>query len=422
MSIADCTGVAWWKEPTREQWYAFVAAWLGWTLDAFDFTIFLLIMVPISHEFQVPLTAVTTVFSITLWLRIVGATAAGWLADRVGRKVPLMISVLWYSVCNFIAGFSPSFAFLFFWRALLGVGMGAEWASGATLAMESWPARSRGLMSGILHGSWGIGFALSATAYGLLYDRIGWRGLLIIGVLPAVVCVWMRYYVREPEAWSENRKRQCQTPKVMHPPLFVIFEAKLLGNTINACFWMASSFCAYYSIWALFQIYLRTQLNWTPRQIWWPLFWANIIVPFGSATWGYVADICGRRPAIILPAAIGLVLTPFYLLSTDFHTVTILFVVQGLFAGSIYSQNPSYLTERFPTEVRATAAGFVFHQGTLIGGLVPPVLTYFAIEQKRGFATPMMIATMFSLAFVIVAVWLGPETKGKSLTDYSEVR
>jgi MFS family permease len=125
-----------WKEPTKDQWIAWWAAWLGWTLDAFDFTIFLLIMVPIANEFNVPLTAVAIVFTLTLWLRLVGATASGWLADRVGRKIPLMISILWYSICNFIAGFSPSFMFLLFFRALLGIGMGAEWPAGASLAME----------------------------------------------------------------------------------------------------------------------------------------------------------------------------------------------------------------------------------------------------------------------------------------------
>src|ERR1700748_1609615 len=136
--------IPWWKEPSRDQWYAWVAAWLGWTLDAFDFTVFLLIMVPISKEFGVPLTAVAFVLTITLWLRLVGAVASGWLADRIGRKAPLMISIAWYSICNFIAGFSPSFLFLAVFRALLGIGMGAEWPAGAALAMETWPTRSRG--------------------------------------------------------------------------------------------------------------------------------------------------------------------------------------------------------------------------------------------------------------------------------------
>src|SRR3974390_2102605 len=101
--------VPWWKEPTKDQWVAWIAAWLGWMLDAFDFTIFLLIMLPISQEFGVPLTAVTAVFAVTLWLRLLGATAAGWMADHMGRRAPLMISILWYSLCNFIAGFSPTF-------------------------------------------------------------------------------------------------------------------------------------------------------------------------------------------------------------------------------------------------------------------------------------------------------------------------
>src|SRR5438046_90075 len=167
MAVAADTAntVAWWKEPTKDQWLAWVAAWLGWTLDAFDFTIFLLIMVPIAKEFQGPLVDVTFVFTVTLWLRLVGATASGWLADRAGRKLPLMISILWYSICNFIAGFSPSFWFLFLFRALLGIGMGAEWPAGAALAMESWPTRSRGFMSGVLQGAWGLGFALSSAAY-----------------------------------------------------------------------------------------------------------------------------------------------------------------------------------------------------------------------------------------------------------------
>ena len=129
--------VPWWKEPTKDQWLAWIAAWLGWTLDAFDFTMFLLIMVPISQEFHVPLTEVAFVLSVTLWLRLVGAVGSGWLADRVGRKIPLMISILWYSLSNFAAGFSPTFTYLFIFRALLGIGMGAEWPAGAALAMET---------------------------------------------------------------------------------------------------------------------------------------------------------------------------------------------------------------------------------------------------------------------------------------------
>src|ERR1700748_3298660 len=239
-AAANTVPVPWWKEPTKDQWMAWVAAWLGWTLDAFDFTIFLLLMVPIAEAFKVPLVEVTAVFTITLWLRLVGAVGSGWLADRIGRKTPLMISILWYSVCNLLGGIAPSFAMLFLFRALLGIGMGAEWPAGAALAMESWPARSRGLMSGVLQGSWGLGFALSGLAYGFLYGPLeawhkgyGWRGMLILGVLPALACVWIRMYVKEPEVWAENKKIENTTQQQASLPLFAIFKRKYLFNTLT---------------------------------------------------------------------------------------------------------------------------------------------------------------------------------------------
>jgi len=420
-SVASRAQGPWWKEPTKDQWYAYIAAWLGWTLDAFDFTIFLLIMVPIAKEFDVPLTAVTIVFTLTLGMRLVGATGAGWLGDRIGRKTPLMISILWYSICNFIAGFSPTFLFLLIFRTLLGIGMGAEWPAGAALAMESWPTRSRGFMSGILQGSWGLGFALSAAAYGLLYEHIGWRGLLWIGILPALAVVWIRFYVKEPPVWAENKRLQKEKQTEVKAPLLMIFKRKYLYNTLTGCAWMASAFCVYYSIWALFATYLQKELQWTPGQVAVPLFWANIIVFGGNAVWGLVADRWGRKPGIFIPAIIGIFVTPLYLYTKDPLWIVAGFIVQGFFAGAIYGQNPSYLCERFPTEVRATASGFVYHQGAIFGAFIAPVLTYFAIEMKMGFAMPMMISTTIFLVLVIIFVLMGPETKGKHLTADVEV-
>ena len=241
ITVATDRQIPWWREPTADQWLSYVAAWLGWTLDAFDFTVFLLIMVPIAQEFHVPLTEVTLIFTVTLWMRLIGATASGWLADRVGRKTPLMISILWYSICNFIAGFSPAFWFLFLFRALLGIGMGAEWPAGAALAMESWPAHSRGFMSGALQGSWGLGFLLSSAAYGLLYNAIGWRGLLWLGVLPALVTLYIRKFVKEPEVWRENREKQQQQREEFKAPLLEIFRLRMLGNTLTTCLWMGAA-------------------------------------------------------------------------------------------------------------------------------------------------------------------------------------
>src|ERR1700726_1536672 len=207
-AAATVRPIPWWKEPTKDQWYAYLSAWAGWTLDAFDSTAFLLIIAPIAKEFDVPVADVAFVLTITLWMRLIGATASGWLADRIGRKKPLMISIAWYSLCNLAAGLAPSFALLFLFRALLGIGMGAEWPAGAALAMETWPIRSRGFMAGVLQSSWGLGALLSSAAYGLLYNSIGWRGLLILGVLPALLLVYIRFFVKEPAVWLENRRLQ----------------------------------------------------------------------------------------------------------------------------------------------------------------------------------------------------------------------
>jgi MFS transporter, SHS family, lactate transporter len=407
----------WWREPTKDQWMAYVAAWLGWTLDAFDFTIFLLIMVPIAQYFHVPLIAVTAVFTITLWMRLFGATAAGWLADRVGRKTPLMISILWYSICNFLAGLAPSFWLLFLFRALLGIGMGAEWPAGAALAMESWPPRSRGLMSGILQGSWALGFLLASAVYGLLYTSWGWRGMLLIGVLPAFVVLWVRKYVKEPKVWVENRKKQREQQQEFRTPLFEIFRPRVLGNTITACLWMASGFVIYYTVFGLFATHLEKDLHFSPGAVALPLALMNIATFLASGFWGMVSDRIGRRWGMIIPALLGVLITPFYLFPTSYAMLVVAFTFQGFFLGAIYGQNPAYLSERFPTEVRATAAGFCYHQGAVWAGFAGPLLTAWAVTQSSGFVMPMLYTTLGAVAVFVIALLLGPETKGKVLVS-----
>jgi SHS family lactate transporter-like MFS transporter len=422
MAIAQASQIPWWREPTKDQWYAWWAAWLGWTLDAFDFTVFLLIIKPIADEFQVPTTEVAIVFTLTLWMRLIGAVASGWLADRIGRKTPLMISILWYSVCNFIAGFSPSFWFLLVFRTLLGIGMGAEWPAGAALAMEQWPIRSRGFMSGILQGSWSIGFLLSSVIYGLLFDHIGWRGMLWIGVLPALTVVWIRYYVKEPEIWVENRRQQREQQREVRAPLIEIFKPGMLANTLMACWWMASNFILYYSIWALFATHLQADLHLTTMGTAVPFMIANILSFLGMSFWGWTADHIGRRWAMIIPAAIAIPIAPIYLFTNSELWITIGFGLQGAFGGALYSQLPAYLSERFPTEVRATASAFCYHQGAIFGGLVAPILAYFAITYQIGYAVPMLIGTVVAAASVVIALLLSPETKGVELVSDIQVR
>jgi MFS transporter, SHS family, lactate transporter len=415
-SIVTANTIPWWKEPTKEQWLAWVAAWLGWTLDAFDFTIFLLIMVPISKDFGVPLTEVATVFTLTLWMRLVGATASGWVADRIGRKKPMMISIAWYSVCNFIAGFSPTFWFLFLFRALLGIGMGAEWPAGAALAMETWPQRSRGFMGSVLQGSWGLGALLSSAAYGLLYDSIGWRGLLWLGVLPALSIVYIRIYVKEPAIWLENRRLQRTLKREVRTPLFSIFKRQVLGNTLTACWMMASAFVVGYSVGGMFPSYLQKDLGFSPGLVALPVMLSSLMFFLSAALWGWYADRFGRRQAIIITALLTIPVAPLYLLTTNYTMIVVFFTLQGAFGGGgMHVQYPHYLSERFPTEVRATAAGFCYHQGAIFGGLVGPVLAYYATAWHLGFAVPMLVGTTVAAASLVVAMWFSPETRGKEL-------
>jgi MFS transporter, SHS family, lactate transporter len=406
----------WWKEPTKDQWYAFVAAWLGWTLDAFDFTVFLLIMHPIAEYFHVSMLSVTFVFTITLWMRLLGATASGWIGDRIGRKKPLMIAILGYSICNLAAGLSPTFTFLFVARAILGLFMGAEWPAGSALAMETWPQRSRGLMGGILQGSWGIGFLMSFAIYGLFYDSIGWRGMLIAGVVPALAVVYIRFFVKEPEVWIENKRLQKVENREVKAPLLKIFRRGVLANTLTACWWMASGFVTYYSVTVLFATHLQVDLKLSPAAIGEVGVAANLVTFLASVGWGWVADKIGRRGAMIIPALLAIPLAPIYLLSHDYVWIWWGFVLQGACgSGGMQGQMATYLNERFPTEVRATASGFCYHQGAIWGGLVAPIVAYFATVHHLGYAIPMMIGTgVFALSY-IVALLSSPETRGKEL-------
>ena len=415
-NAASSKSIAWWKEPTKDQWYAWWAAWLGWTLDAFDFTVFLLVMVPIAEEFGVPLTAVAFVLTITLWMRLVGAVAAGWLADRIGRKTPLMISIAWYSLANFLAGFSPSLWVLLLFRALLGIGMGAEWPVGASLVMENWPERSRGLMSGILQASGNLGFLLSSVVYGLLYTTIGWRGMMWLGILPAFTIIYIRIYVKESPVWLENRRLQRATGREVKAPLLAIFKRGMIGNTATACWFMASGFITYYSINSLFASHLQTDLHMSPAAIATPIALANLLAFIASSCWGWLSDRVGRRWAMILPAMVAIPLAPFYLFSDNFTIVVVFFVLQGMAgSGGMFGQVPAYLNERFPTEVRTTASAFCYHQGAIWGGLCAPVLVYFSTTFQTGLAIPMLVGTVVGAASFITALLLSPETKGAKM-------
>jgi SHS family lactate transporter-like MFS transporter len=270
-------------------------------------------------------------------------------------------------------------------------------------------------MGGILQGMFGLGFALASLAYWLLFDAIGWRGLLWIGILPALLCVYIRYFVKESAVWVENRKRQRDLKQEVRAPLMSLFKPALLANTLTACWWMASLLVAWYSVYGLFATWLQTEFKVSPAAVATPVLLSNLASFAGCGLWGWVADRIGRRWSMIVLAIIGSIVAPVYLLPNDLAWIIAGFVIQGFFVGSIVALNPSYLSERFPTEVRSTASGFCYHFGAVVGSFVPPVISYLAIEQHMGFGSPMLVGTVAGCASVVIALLISPETKGKVL-------
>ena len=338
-----------------------------------------------------PLTEVTAVFTVTLWMRLVGATAAGWMADRMGRKAPLMISILWYSICNFIAGFSPSFTFLFFGPRPAGHRHGRGMAG------------RRGAGHGILAGTlarlhvrraarlMGAGLRVVRARLRLpvspleLASGCRWRGMLILGVLPALVCrVDPRLREGAGGLGREQAASRQDVKQQVSLPLFAIFKRKYLFNTLDRLPVDGRDFCVYYAIWALLGTYLQKELSWTPPRWRSRCSGATSSSSLASASGARCRTSVGRRWAMMIPAFIAIFITPLYLATTDPHLFLDLVHAAGrLRRRRSTARIPSYLSERFPTEVRATAAGFVYHQGAIWGGLVAPVLTYFAVDRGR---------------------------------------
>jgi len=267
-----------------------------------------------------------------------------------------------------------------------------------------------------MQGSWGIGFLLSSALYGLFYNYIGWRGLLMAGLAPALLIIWIRLYVKEPEIWVENKRQQAEQGREVRAPLLAIFKPQMLFNTLTTCLMMASAFVIYYSNYALFATHLQLDLKLSPALVALPIALANTLFFLSSIFWGWVGERLGRRWAILIPAALGVPTAFLYLLPTDYTLIVIGFSLQGMFAcGGMHAQYPAYLSERFPTEVRATAVAFCFHQGAIWGGLASPLLLWYATTNQIALSGPILVVTVVGLAIFLVAVLLSPETKGKVL-------
>jgi SHS family lactate transporter-like MFS transporter len=411
---ADVSSLPWYRQVTRDQWRAFWAVFLGWIVDSFDFNILAFILIDIQNHFSVDRAAAGLLATVTLIMRLVGGTIAGTASDRWGRKLPLMLAILWFSLFAFLSGFSTSYAMLFAFRALFGLGMGGEWAAGMPLVFEHWPTRLRGMVSGLMLGGWYWGYLLAAIVFQFVYPMfdtdVAWRWMFWVAIVPALFTLWIRARVPESPAWLARQR----TPAATRPRISVwrIFQWDLLGTTIHTTLVVGSFMCIYYSI-----------------NLWYPTFLRDsgrdaLVLPFlaafnigaivGTATWGRLSETrLGRRGAVTITMLLGLASLPLYLHPTETLWLGLGALMMGFFGMGIWGMAPAYTNERFPTDVRGVGAGFCYHAAAAIGAMMPWLL---GVLQDRGFSlVNAMTAAMVLSGLTAMIIWLGPETRGREI-------
>jgi len=420
----------WYREVDRQQWRAFLATFLGWLLDGFDFTIMTFILVDIQNSFTVDAALAGALGTVTLLFRLVGGLGAGIMADRWGRKLPLMLSILWFSLFAFLSGFSTSYAVLFTFRALFGIGMGGEWAAGMPLALEHWPTRLRGLASGLLQGGWYWGYILSALTFSFVYpvfnempdpfsaspeSTLGWRVMFWTGVIPALLVLWIRTGVAESPVWLERQRYlKAQGSNVLENRVSVVrlFRPDLLWATVQSSLLISAFMLSYYSISFWYPTFLR-ELNLDPLRY---VVGFNGGAIVGIALWGSASEgWLGRRGAVTLAALTGVAAAPLFLTTSSTALLLVGAVLMGATGGGIWGMAPAYLTERFPTAVRGVGPGLSYHVGAAVGSVTPFVLGQLQ-DGGMTIGGAMLVSIVISGLLVVAMIWLGPETRGREFS------
>ena len=410
------------RDVTPNQWRAFWAVFLGWIVDSFDFNILAFIVIDIQQSFTIDRALAGLLGTVTLLMRLVGGTIAGTMADKYGRKLPLTLSIIWFSVFAALCGFSTSYAMLFALRALFGLGMGGEWAAGMPLVLEHWPAKLRGLASGLMLGGWYWGYLLAAAVFQFIYPMfndtpdLAWRAMFWVCVLPALLTLWIRTGVPESPVWLERQQRLKESGGLAREPklsLVRIFQTDLLKTTIQTTLVIGSFMCIYYSLNFWYPTFLRDagRTNLLPF-----LAAFNIGAILGTAAWGRLSEgRLGRRGAFTATLILGPASLPFFLYGGSTSALVIGALLMGFFGMGVWGMAPAYTVERFPTEVRGVGPGFCYHAGAAMGAAMPYLL---GEMQDRGFsAVNGMSATMVvSAMLAMVAVWTGPETRGRDFS------
>ncbi len=416
------------------QWLVLLVAWLGWVFDSMDATIYSLVLTPALRELlagaapggQVPVESIAwyggVIFAIFLVGWAVGGMLFGVFADRFGRTRTLIFTILIYAVFTGLAALSATWWQLAIYRFLTALGIGGEWAAGAALVAEVWPEDRRAKAAGILQSAWAAGF-LFAAVINLVLGRHGWRPMFLVGVAPALVALFVRWWVREPDRWlkARDQERLSGAPRGARIPELFRPEhrrATLVGSGL--------AFVAVAGLWGA--------TNWTPtlvsalpslrgmdagqlsRYASYATMALNAGALAGYLAFGPLADRWGRRPAFALMCAGSLVMLPVTFLTPHaYGQVLLLLPLLGFFNNGIFSGFPIYLPELYPTRIRATGTGFCFNAGRMLAA-TGPLMTGWLVAGVGSFGRAASAVALVYLAGLVI-VWFGPETRGRPLPE-----
>jgi SHS family lactate transporter-like MFS transporter len=380
---------------------ALIAGFLGWTLDAFDFFILTFVIADVAREFNRPIHAIVFTLTASLMTRPIGAFIFGLMADRYGRRLPLMLDIVFYSVIEFLTGFAPNYTVFLSLRLLYGIGMGGEWGVGASLAMESVPARWRGVLSGLLQEGYACGFLLAAVVYWAVFPAWGWRAMFFIGGLPALLSLFVRAKVKETEAWHRSRTDWATYRRAIrrHFPLFAYLVLLMaMMNFIS------------HGTQDLYPTFLQQQRHFSPRLTAWITIVSMVGAIAGGLAFGLLSDRAGRRRAMMLAVLLAALLVPLWVLAPSVPLVALgAFLMQFMVQGA-WGVIPAHINELSPDQLRGFFPGFAYQTGVLIASTIAYIEALLAGRFSYSFSMGILAAAVLLVGAVVIGA--GPEAHG----------
>jgi SHS family lactate transporter-like MFS transporter len=394
---------------TRDQRNAFLAAWLGWAMDAFDYFLLVFVITDLAKSFHSTVAAVSLATTLTLLMRPVGAYLFGIWADKVGRRIPLMVDVLLYSVIEFATGFSGNLTMLLALRCLYGIGMGGEWGLGASLALEKLPAEKRGLFSGILQQGYPVGYMLAAVVFFLVYPHFGWRGMFFLGCIPALLVLLLRMSVGESEPWQRTSERM----RVNRVSARQVFFSR---PTLLRFFYLIALMTAFnflsHGTQDLYPTFLKEQHAASGDVAVVIAIIYNVGAILGGSLMGGLSQRFGRRRMIIISALCALPFVPLFSIAPTLFLLAVgAFLVQFFVQGA-WGVVPAHLTELSPDEIRGFYPGVTYQLGNALASLNLPLQALIAANTGGDYGLALLVVTIPVILAVVIVTALGREAKG----------